>query len=210
MSVPIVKRQKAAALLNPRPRPGAKKKMSQPEADNPKANPKANGKDSTSSTAGESRESRFDTFSAAVPDSIGGQPEVLSPETETAESGWPVWNVEQIASLPFLYLAKRYGAQWELDGEELSRFATAWKPILDRYLPLEAQQSDLGTAIFITLAIVGPRALATDWKPIKPATREAQTASTKAAGSTESPSSLGSAKAGSQPEWDPFSQSVAV
>jgi hypothetical protein len=156
-------------------------------------------------TTGKSSVEHFDNYSAAVPDEIRGDPEILPPEAEPVETGWPVWNIQQIATLPFYVLGKRYGDQWALDSEESLKFATAWKPLFDRWLPTE--QSDLGMALLVTLAIVAPRVISTDWEAVKkregkkePNPKE----STKTAGSTASPSSSGNAKAEKVPEWEPF------
>lgn len=188
--------------------------MSEPENQKP-ANGKAEAEKPRGTTGPSSADAdveRFDSYSAAVPDAIGGEAEFLPPEGEAEASGWPVWNIQQIATLPFLFLAKRYGEQWELDASESLKFATSWKPILDRYVPLEKTGSDWGTALLVTLAIVAPRAIATDWEkqPVKAETKAAPTASTKTAGSTASRPSSASGAPGSQPEWDPFSESVAV
>lgn len=144
----------------------------------------------------------FDAHTARIPEVIGGgKGEVIPPgEAEPIDTGWPVFDVQQLAALPFFLLKRRYGEIWEVDDEETAAVARAWKPILDRYLPLE--ESELATALLVTAAIVGPRVILTDWAKGKNGKKPTPPASTQTAGSTASPSSSESGKAESQPEWE--------
>lgn len=156
-------------------------------------------------TTGSSSAEHFDAHTAQIPDVISaGEPEVIAPgqPEKPIETGWPVFDVQQIVELPFFLLKRRYGEVWEIDEQESAAVARAWKPILDKYLPLE--ETELGTALLVTLAIVGPRILVTDWdkgktkKPTPPA-------NTKTAASGGSPVSSEKEKAASQSEWGVFS-----
>jgi hypothetical protein len=110
--------------------------------------------------------------------------------------------VQQIASLPFFFLSKRYGDLWELEDDEKTAIARAWKPVLDRYLPLKGD-TELGTAAIVTLAIMAPRLVTTDWKNPKKRTAPASTAT---AGSMASPASSESASPEKVPGWGIFSE----
>jgi hypothetical protein len=172
------------------------------ESNQPKPNPAVPGTTGRSSDLPADVE-HFDAHTASIPEVIsGGDPEIIPPGQESAaETGWPVWDVQQIVTLPFFFLKKRYGDIWEIEDDEAERVAKAWKPLLDKYLPLE--ETELGTALLVTLAIVGPRALMTDWEKGKKPTPPA---STKTAGSTASPASSAKGNQENQAEWGPFSE----
>jgi hypothetical protein len=154
-------------------------------------------------------ELRFDQQTAQIPNEINSdapEPEIIPPGQESAaEAGWPIWDVQQILTLPFFFLERRFGDLWELDEKESAYLAKGWKPILDKYLPLE--ETELGTALLVTLAVLGPRIMMTDWnkKPEKKAAEEkksTQQASTKTAASTGSPSTSGNGSPVNPAEWD--------
>lgn len=157
-----------------------------------------------SGTVPSSDAARFDAHTASIPELISAEePEVIPPGQESkVETGWPVFDVQQIAALPFFLLKRRYGELWEVDDEETAAVAKAWKPILDRYLPLE--ESELATALLVTAAIVGPRVIMTDWekangkKPTPPA-------STRTGGSTASPATSENENPANQAGWDVIS-----
>lgn len=156
----------------------------------------------------------FDEQTAAIPETISGaaavEGEVIPPgQTGDEETGWPIFDVQQIFALPFFFLSRRYGELWRLDHDEEAALARAWKPILDRYLPLE--ETALGTALLVSLAVIGPRALQTDWEKAKKKTAGAAQpnstprASTKTAASGESVSTSENGKAENHPAWAAFS-----
>jgi len=133
------------------------------ETNRPNGNPGTTGKYSAE---------HFDAHTANIPDVISpvSPDEVIPPGQESAQpidTGWPVFDVQQILALPFFLMKRRYGDLWEVDDEETGAMARAWKPILDRYLPLE--ETELGTALLVTAAILGPRILTTDWEKGKKA-----------------------------------------
>jgi hypothetical protein len=174
------------------------------ESNHPNPDPVAPGTTGRSSDAS-SDVGHFDAHTASIPEVIsGGEPEIIPPgqesKTAAAETGWPLWDVQQILRLPFFFLKKRYGELWEIDDEEAEYLAKTWKPLLDKYLPLE--ETELGTALLVTLAIVGPRAMMTDWEKGKKPTPPA---STKTAGSTGSPASSAKENPENQAEWGVFS-----
>jgi hypothetical protein len=148
---------------------------------------------------------RFDQATAAVPGEIGGEPiegEVIPPGQESKaepDTGWPVYDLKLIGGLPFFILARRYGDLWELDDKELDTLARAWKPMLDRYLPLE--NTEWGTALLVSLAIVGPRAQMTDWKKGKKP-NSTPPGNTRTAASGESSATSGNVSQEKPPEWD--------
>lgn len=158
------------------------------------------------STDPSSDAARFDAHTASIPEVITGQdPEILPPgKPDPIETGWPVFDVQQIAALPFFLLRRRYGELWEVDDEETQAIAKAWKPILDRYLPLE--ESELATALLVTAAIVGPRVIMTDWKPGTNGKKPTPPASTKTAGSTASPATSENENPENQAGWDVISK----
>jgi hypothetical protein len=158
---------------------------------------------------------KFEEQTATIPETIAApEGEVIPPGEPAAalENGWPIFDVQQILALPFFLLSRRYGELWRLDEEEEQHLARAWKPILDRYLPLD--DSEWATAALVTLAIIGPRALQTDWDKgeKKPAAAASSTprASTRTAASGESVSISGSGKAESPQEWGVFSNPSPV
>jgi hypothetical protein len=155
---------------------------------------------------GSSSAEHFDAHTANIPDVISAEePEIIAPgqPDKPIETGWPVWDVQQIVTLPFFLLERRYGELWKIDDEESQRVASAWKPLLDKYLPLE--ETELGTALLVTAAILGPRILLTDWdkgkgkKPIPPA-------NTKTAESGASPASSEKENPANQAGWAVFSE----
>lgn len=157
-----------------------------------------------------SEHARFDEHTAQIPNEINSdqEPEIIPPGQQSAaeqeETGWPVWDVQQIFTLPFFFLEKRYGDLWELDEKESAHLAKTWKPLLDKYLPLE--DTELGTALLVTLAVLGPRLMMTDWKkkPEKKADAKNPTApaNMKTPASTESPSTSGNGSPVNPAEWD--------
>lgn len=153
----------------------------------------------------------FDHQTETIPETIGGaQPEILPPAGAAGagipETGWAVDDLGNALSLTFFLLSKRLGEHWELDDDEANRFGRAWKPILDRYCP--TNESIWAAPVVATLAIVGSRAIQTDWKKEKqPDKKPQQTASTAMPASGESPLNSGKEAAANQLEWDPFSES---
>jgi hypothetical protein len=158
-------------------------------------------------TTARSSAENFEQATATIPNEISSDavPEILAPGQEA--EGWPIWDVQQITSLPFFLLSKRYGEFWELDNDEKTAVARAWKPVLDRYLPLKGE-SELGTAAIVTLAIMAPRLVTTDWKNPKRKGNGKPTApvSTVTAGSGESPASSESENRERVPAWGIFSE----
>lgn len=157
-------------------------------------------------TTGSSSAEHFDAHTANIPALISAEdPEILSPgqSDKPIETGWPMFDLQQIVGLPFFLLKRRYGEVWEVDEEETEAVARAWKPILDKYLPLD--ETELGTALLVTAAILGPRILVTDWdkpkdkKPTPPG-------NTKTAASGASPASSERENPESQPGWAVFSE----
>lgn len=151
----------------------------------------------------------FDAHTASIPEVIASaeDPEVIPPgPAPPIDTGWPIFDLQQIVGLPFFLLKRRYGEIWEVDDEETKTVARAWKPILDKYLPLE--ETAIGTAVLVTLAIVGPRVLMTDWQQGKKTAGKKPTppASTKTAASTESPVSSEKENPANPPEWGVFSK----
>jgi hypothetical protein len=141
----------------------------------------------------------FDQHSSGVPDEILPPPppaEILAPEPPPGkpaagggsppDEGWPLWDVEQIFALPFFFLSRRFGEIWELEQKEQTALARAWKPILDRWLPLK--ETAVGTALLVTAALVGPRVVMTDWKkrPPEKSTRPENTATAASSGASVS------------------------
>lgn len=158
------------------------------------------------STDPSSDPARFDAHTASIPELISAEePEVIPPGQESkVETGWPVFDVQQIAALPFFLLKRRYGELWEVDDEETQAIAKAWKPILDRYLPLE--ESELATAALVTAAILAPRILMTDWQSPANGKKPTPPASTKTAGSTASPATSENENPANQAGWDVISK----
>ena len=148
----------------------------------------------------------FDSHTANVPDQITATPEILPPGAVPSEAGWAVADLREAFAFTFFFLSKRLGAHWELEDDEAERFAKVWKPIFDKYLPME--DSEWVAPILVTAAIVGSRAIATDWSKGKE-TKTAK-ASTATPDSTDSPASSANAKAESPPEWEPFADSHAA
>lgn len=149
---------------------------------------------------------RFDAHTASIPDVLSAEdPEILPPgAAEPAETGWPISEVETIVGVPFFFLKKRYGEQWELADDEAAHLAKVWKPILDRYLPTE--ETELGTALLVTLVLCAPRAMETDWSKGKTSGKNlTPPANTKTAVSTASPATSASANPEKAAEWDVMS-----
>jgi hypothetical protein len=146
-------------------------------------------------------EQNFDAHTAQIPNEISSdeEPEIIPPGQEFAETGWPVSEVETIVGLPFFLLEKRYGETWEIDDKEQTHLAKSWKPILDKYLPTE--NSEIGTALLVTLVLVAPRLMMTDWKKA-PEKKSTAPANTKTAASTASPSTSANASPVNPAEWD--------
>lgn len=132
-------------------------------------------------------------------------PEILPPgqQAKPPDMGWPIYDLKLIGGLPFFLLARRYGELWRLDNEELETLAQAWKPVLDRYLPLE--NTMWGTAALITLAMVGPRAMQTDWSKGKKS-NSTPPVNTKTAAGGESSATSESGSQERPPEWDVISE----
>lgn len=161
-------------------------------------------------TTGSSSAEHFDAHTANIPGVITPD-EVIppggAPAAEPIETGWKVSELNLIVSLPFFLLKRRYGDTWEIDDDEADAIARAWKPVLDRYLPIE--ETELGTALLVTAAVLAPRILTTDWdqqgkkeNPKKPT----PPASTKTAASTASPVSSEKENPANPPEWGVFSK----
>lgn len=149
----------------------------------------------------------FETHTASIPDVIAAEGEILPPgQAPALETGWAVADLREAFSFTFFFLSKRLGDQWELDDDEAERFAKVWKPIFDRYLPME--ESEWVAPILVTAAIVGSRAIATDWSKGKDS--KAAKASTATPASTESKSSSANGGVESPPVWEPFADSRAV
>ena len=66
----------------------------------------------------------FDAHTARIPDAISaGEGEVIPPGApEPIETGWPVFDVQQIVALPF-FSKTRYGELWDVDDEETAAVA---------------------------------------------------------------------------------------
>lgn len=144
----------------------------------------------------------FDAHTAQIPNEIRSdeEPEIIPPgQSDQEEAGWPVWDVQQILALPFFFLEKRYGDLWELEDKEAAHLAKCWKPLLDKYLPLD--DTELGTALLVTLAILGPRLMLTEWKK-PPEKKPTAPASTKTPASTGSPSTSANVSPVNPAEWD--------
>jgi len=162
----------------------------------------------TNGTTGNSSD-HFEEFTASIPDVIEAPAgEVLPPgaapggpgEAPPGEPGsWEQWDVEQIVSLPFFFLAKKYGEMWELGEKEKTNLGRVWCRILDKVLPLDNPVTGpWASAALCTAAEVGPRVMCTDWK----STPKKQTVSTSTVGSTESPSSPASGEAAKPEDWE--------
>lgn len=157
-------------------------------------------------TTGNSSADHFDAHTANIPDVISPD-EVIPPGGEPAaapiETGWAVSELEMIAGLPFFLLKRRYGDAWEIDDEETHAIARAWKPVLDRYFPTD--ETDLGTALIVTAAVLAPRLMMTDWNQKPNGKKPTQPANTRTAASGASPVSSEKGNPENPQEWGVFS-----